>query len=132
MNAERHLLKEALVHVPFLGITLVHVVCYYLDLRDSDFYNACNLPGVCGPCVLRREKLVSFYHLLIEFIFIFFYTFLCAHARTSTRACTRETLFVHCAHFVHTLVCTRYFLPHVTHHEHNYWIEVCVCAVSAE
>jgi len=27
MSAERHLLKEALVHVPFLGITLVHVVC---------------------------------------------------------------------------------------------------------
>jgi hypothetical protein len=25
MSAERHLLKEALVHVPFLGITLVHV-----------------------------------------------------------------------------------------------------------
>ena len=27
MSAERHLLKEALIHVPFLGITLVHVAC---------------------------------------------------------------------------------------------------------
>jgi hypothetical protein len=112
MNAERHLLKEALVHVPFLGITLVHVVCYYLDLRDSDFYNACNLPGVCGPCVLRREKLVSFYHLLIEFIFFSSHTFLCAHARvcTHTSAIVHENtllvyaLFVRTSHITNTII----------------------------
>jgi hypothetical protein len=28
MSAERHLLKEALVHVPFLGITLVHAAWF--------------------------------------------------------------------------------------------------------
>jgi hypothetical protein len=28
--------------------------------------SSCNLPGVCGPCVLRREKLVSY------FVFCFF------------------------------------------------------------
>jgi hypothetical protein len=42
----------------FLGITLVHVACDELGFGTA-CYNACNLPGVCGPCVLRREKLVS-------------------------------------------------------------------------
>jgi hypothetical protein len=36
MSAERHLLKEALVHVPILGITLVHVAWDYLHF-GADF-----------------------------------------------------------------------------------------------
>ncbi len=70
MSVERHLLKETLVHVPFLGITLVHVVwdmmlCFGISLIVPI---SCNLPGVCGPCVLRREKRVS-YNSISSFIF---------------------------------------------------------------
>ena len=31
------------------------------------FNGSCNLTGVCGPCVLRREKLVSYFIYSINF-----------------------------------------------------------------
>ncbi len=55
-----------------LGITLVYVVVIiisHIRLRIYIYFcdDSCNLPGVYGPCVLRREKLVSY---LIYFIYI--------------------------------------------------------------
>ncbi len=44
-----------------LGITLVYVIvilCVFIHTLSDD---SCNLPGVYGPCVLRREKLVSYH-----------------------------------------------------------------------
>ncbi len=48
-----------------LGITLVYVVVIiisHISLRIYIYFcdDSCNLPGVYGPCVLRREKLDSY------------------------------------------------------------------------
>jgi len=69
MNAERHLLKEALIHVPTFDGNNIGARRLQFSALLRVFCISCNLPGVCGPCVLRREKLVSY--------FLFFSCFVC-------------------------------------------------------
>ena len=77
VSVERHLVNDALAYSPLVGNNTG--VCS-LTVRASASHQegSCNLPGVCGPCVLRREKLVSYYH-----------TILCiTHTHTHTRVYT--------------------------------------------
>jgi len=60
VSVERHLVNDALAYSPLFGNNTG--VCS-LTVRASVLLHegSCNLPGVCGPCVLRREKLVSYF-----------------------------------------------------------------------
>ena len=53
MCVERHLVNDTHTYFPVRGNNTGVCGC-------SFGRNSCNLPGVCGPCVLRREKLVSY------------------------------------------------------------------------
>ena len=93
VSVERHLVNDALAYSPLVGNNTG--VCS-LTVRASVSLQegSCNLPGVCGPCVLRREKLVSYQ----------FYQHIMYHTHTHTHTicmyihfCTIRCYFV-CTH----------------------------------
>ena len=72
VSVERHLVNDALAYLPIHGnntgaCSLIVLFVFGLNVFES----SCNLPGVCGPCVLRREKLVSYLFVFCCFIYMY-------------------------------------------------------------
>lgn len=101
VSVERHLVNDALAYLPIHGnntgaCSLIVLFIFGLNVFES----SCNLPGVCGPCVLRREKLVSYLFVFCCFIYIyvcdsFFFSF--------THLCVLLRIYILCFVFSHTL-----------------------------